>query len=254
MEILFLGTGGGRVVTRLQVRWTGGILLKTKGHQIHIDPGPGALVRMKELGENPSKTDILILTHNHTDHVDDARVISECMKNGILVASEACVKGEEKIITKYYKQFFKRIELVKPGKTVDLGDLKLEATKTLHDDKGVGIKLFGERKIGFTSDTKYFKGLGKQFEGMDVLVLNVLSPEPRRWAHLCTEDAIKILREMRRKPGLVIITHFGMGMIRAGPINEARRISKESGVSCIAAKDGMRLDLSQTSLGSFGKL
>jgi len=41
------------------------------------------------------------------------------------------------------------------------------------------------------------------------------------------------------------LTHFGMTMWRAKPWEIAQRLSQQTGVRVIAARDGMRFDLSQ---------
>ena len=45
MKLQFLGTGGGRFATISQKRMTGGFRIDDMGKRnIHVDPGPGALV------------------------------------------------------------------------------------------------------------------------------------------------------------------------------------------------------------------
>ena len=43
-KITFLGSGGGRIVVAHQLRSTGGFVINIGTKQIHVDPGPGALV------------------------------------------------------------------------------------------------------------------------------------------------------------------------------------------------------------------
>ena len=47
-EIIILGSGGGRHHVRTQYRATGGLLFKFNNIQVHIDPGPGAIVRLNQ--------------------------------------------------------------------------------------------------------------------------------------------------------------------------------------------------------------
>ena len=56
IELVFLGTGGGRFATITQKRRTGGIRLISNRLNIHIDPGPGALIYSLEAGLNPHPT------------------------------------------------------------------------------------------------------------------------------------------------------------------------------------------------------
>jgi phosphoribosyl 1,2-cyclic phosphodiesterase len=113
-------------------------------------------------------------------------------------------------------------------------------------------------EIGYSSDTEYFEGIEEQFRGVKLLVLCVLRPRgaPIK-GHLCTDEAIKILNELR--PELCVITGFGMRMIYSNPENEARFIEESTKIKTIAARDNMRLNLEekeenrkkQQSLGGF---
>ncbi|GAF83633.1 unnamed protein product, partial [marine sediment metagenome] len=70
-ELVILGSGGGRHHIRTQYRATGGILFKFNGNQAHLDPGPGAIVRINQYNEDPTKTNLFIVTHMHIDHFND---------------------------------------------------------------------------------------------------------------------------------------------------------------------------------------
>jgi len=59
--------------------------------------------------------------------------------------------------------------------------------------------------------------------------------------HLCVEDARRIVEA--RRPRVAILTHFGMTMLRNKPWEIARRLSEETGVKVVAARDGMRFGL-----------
>jgi phosphoribosyl 1,2-cyclic phosphodiesterase len=56
-------------------------------------------------------------------------------------------------------------------------------------------------------------------------------------------DAEHIITEL--KPKVAILTHFGMTVWRARPWEVAEKLSQRTGVRVIAARDGMRFDLSQ---------
>ncbi|PIX31699.1 MBL fold metallo-hydrolase, partial [Candidatus Bathyarchaeota archaeon CG_4_8_14_3_um_filter_42_8] len=55
IEIIFLGTGGGRFATITQKRRTAGIRIISEGLNLHLDPGPGALVHSINEGLDPQK-------------------------------------------------------------------------------------------------------------------------------------------------------------------------------------------------------
>jgi glyoxylase-like metal-dependent hydrolase (beta-lactamase superfamily II) len=62
---------GADFVTYTQRRWTGGIRLIEGQLQVHIDPGPGAVVRSVDAGLSIESVRLL-LSHSHPDHCGDA--------------------------------------------------------------------------------------------------------------------------------------------------------------------------------------
>ena len=61
--------------------------------------------------------------------------------------------------------------------------------------------------------------------------------------HLSLPEARQLIIEM--KPKAAILTHFGMSLWRAKPWEVARQLSEETGISVIAARDGMKFDLAK---------
>jgi len=251
-RITFLGTGGGRFMTVFQRLSTGGFRISSRGVIMGVDPGPGAILRTKELGMDPTKSNSLFVSHCHPDHYTDAEVMIEGMtqggmrKMGTLVGSESVIKGAdgfEKPISDYHLSKPEKVVTMKGGERHALNEwCSLEATKTLHSDpSAVGFMLkTPDGIIGYTSDTQLFDGLAQQYKGAKVLILNVIRPLERRiqW-HLCTEDAAKIIAEV--KPKLAVLTHFGIAMYNENPSKQCEWISKQIGINTIAAKDGMSI-------------
>ncbi|MEM2273721.1 MAG: MBL fold metallo-hydrolase, partial [Candidatus Bathyarchaeia archaeon] len=101
LELIFLGTGGGRFAMVTQRRRTGGIRLISEQNKVnfHIDPGPGALVYSLGMGLDPQKIRAIFVSHSHLDHVNDAEPLIEAMsegttrKRGVLVASKSVLRG-----------------------------------------------------------------------------------------------------------------------------------------------------------------
>ena len=252
-KIIFIGTGGGRVVMSNQSRTAGGFILKLPTLQIHVDPGPGALSGTSKTKIAPAKTDIIIATHEHTDHANDINALINAMtldgvnKRGVLVSVKSVIDGTEDDIASvrnHYKRQLQDIFTVNKGDKVKINDLTITATETRHDETDcIGVRVEGpDVSIGYTSDTTYFKDLYKEFKGISVLIINVLRPGSDRWkTHMCTSDAIKLIDDV--KPELAIINHFGQKMINANPLLEAREIQKRTGVRTIAAQDGLSVNL-----------
>jgi phosphoribosyl 1,2-cyclic phosphodiesterase len=254
VELIFLGTGGGRFATITQKRRTGGIRILSETLNVHLDPGPGGLIYSLGMGLDPQKVRTVLISHAHPDHCNDAEILVEAMtsgmtkKRGVLAASHSALLGNEVCepsISKYHQQMPEKVIETKPGTAFNVNGMKIVATEARHSDPdAVGFRLetrtLGD--IAYTSDTEFFEGIGKFYEGVRLLILCIMRPSGEPWkGHMTTDDAIKILAEA--KPEKAVITHFGMKMIFGGPNREAELIQQETEVPTIAAVDGMRLSM-----------
>jgi phosphoribosyl 1,2-cyclic phosphodiesterase len=258
IEIILLGTGGGRFATITQKRHTAGIRIIGEGLNFHLDPGPGALVHSISEGLNPQKLNAVFVSHCHPDHYTDAEVLIEAMtkgttkKRGVLVASRSVLHGNElgfnPVVSKYHQQMPERVIEALPNKNFQICNINVLVTEARHTDPDtVGFKFetseFGS--FAYTSDTEYFEGISKYYERVRLLILCVMRPAGKPWkGHMTTNDAIKIIEEAH--PEQAIMTHFGMQMIFKGPAREAKLVEKETGVPTIAAKDGMQIRFGET--------
>ncbi|MDI6805783.1 MAG: MBL fold metallo-hydrolase [Candidatus Bathyarchaeia archaeon] len=256
-EITLLGTGGGRFVTITQKRRTAGIRIISENLNLHLDPGPGALVHSIDEDLDPQKINAIFVSHCHPDHYTDAEVLIEAMtkgmtrKRGVLAAAKSVLSGNdlcEPSISKYHQQMpEQKIEAV-PNLKFQIGNVNVSVTEARHTDPdSVGFRLetedFGD--FAYTSDTEYFEGIGKYYEGIRLLLLCIMRPAGKPWkGHMTTNDAIKIIKEAH--PEQAVLTHFGIQMIFKGPANEAKLIEKETGVPTVAASDGMRINFGET--------
>ena len=269
MKIIFLGTGGGRIVTYTQARATGGFILELGNNQVHVDPGPGALLRCIQHKINPRNTNILFLSHDHFDHVAGAWEIVEAMTGGglrkgkkMLVGNKSCIEGNvereiggkvekfSRVVQDYWYDLLE-IRTLEAGKVIEFNGIKIEGCKAIHEDpNSIGVIFkFGEKKIGYTSDTEYSKEVAMQYRGCDLLILNVLRPDDARWPmHMCTQEVIEFINDCKVEN--VILQHFGMKMLRSGPEREANTIKASTGKNVIAAKDGLVIDIERFLSGS----
>ncbi len=256
MKITFLGTAGGRIVIMTQMRASGGFVLEMDNERIHVDPGPGALVRAKQYGVKLRKLTGLIVSHAHPDHYTDAEMIIESMtdgtrkKRGVLTGNEYVIKGGKDYrpaISPFHLKLLERYEILKPGGKTKIGNIEITATQTKHgEEKALGFVFKGSKTLGYTGDGEYFQGQEKYFKGCDYLLLNVLRSRGTKWPeHMNTEHAAKLVSKVR--PSLAVIQHFGMLMLKANPEKEATWIEKQTGVRTIAAHDGMTIDFEKSS-------
>ena len=252
IEIVLLGTGGGRFATITQKRRTAGIRILGESLNLHLDPGPGALVYSINEGLDPQKLNGVLVSHCHPDHYTDAEVLIEAMtrgmtrKRGVLAAAKSVLRGNnvcEPSISKYHQQMPEKLIEAVPGVKFQIGNLNVSVTESRHTDPDtVGFRFetseFGD--FAYTSDTEYFEGIGKYYEGVRLLILCVMRPSGKPWkGHMTTDDAARIAEEV--KPELLVITHFGMLMIMKPPDREARIIKERTGVDAVAAKYGMHI-------------
>ncbi|UCF58979.1 MAG: MBL fold metallo-hydrolase [Candidatus Bathyarchaeota archaeon] len=256
LELIFLGTGGGRFVTITQKRRTAGIRMLSEKLNMHLDPGPGALVHSLNMGLNPQKIRTILVSHSHPDHYTDAEVLIEAMtqgttkRRGTLAAAHSTLFGNKTcgpVISKYHQQMPEKVIELKPDVTFNVNDMKIITTEARHTDPDtVGFRLenkdFGD--IAYSSDTEFFKGVGKQYEGVRLLLLCVMRPSGKPWkGHMTTNDAIKIVEEAG--PEMVVMTHFGMQMIFSGPYREAKLIKQGTGIPTTVALDGMHISVGE---------
>ncbi len=253
VNLLFLGTGGGRFTTLYQTRATGGLYI-FDDKRIHIDPGPGALIQMHNHNLNPKKTDAILISHSHTDHYSDGEVLIECMTNGgtekrgMLFASESVINGYENLgpaVSKYHKSLLEKVQNLNPGEEFQIGNMDITATKSFHSDPTtIGFKLSTQDGIiSYVVDTAYNDQLIEEHKNARLMVISVTRPLNARIPfHLSTEDAVKLVSQVN--PEIVIITHFGYKMLRENTVEkQADWIWKETSIKTIAAKDSMRISM-----------
>ena len=256
IELVFLGTGGGRFATLTQKRRTGGIHIISESLHMHLDPGPGALIYSLNMKLNPQKVKAVLVSHCHPDHYTDAEILVEAMtrgmtrRRGVLAAPRSVLFGNEvcgPAISKYHQQIPEKVIETKPGVTFTVNDIKILTTEARHTDPdtvGYRLETRDVGDIGYTSDTEYFEGVGKLYEGVRLLLLCVMRPSGEPWkGHMTTEDAVKIVEEA--DPEMAVTTHFGMKMIFRGPAREAKMIEDKTGVPTLAASDGMRISVGE---------
>ena len=251
-EIVFLGTGGGRFTTITQKRQTGGIRILSNRLNIHLDPGPGALVYSLNAGLNPQKLEAVLISHRHPDHYSDAEILVEAMtrgmlkKRGVVAAPPNILLGNTETgpaISTYHQKMIENLITLKPGVNFKIAKTKIVATEAKHTDPetvGFRFEIPEIGPIGYTADTEYFEGIEKEYRGVRVLILSVMRPIGSPWAgHMTPKEAAKIVDTV--KPELAIATHFGMKMIFSGPAYEIKTIEETTGVPTVAAFDGMKM-------------
>ena len=248
LAIVFLGTGGDSAVTGKQILKSGGFVLKADRNQFHIDPGPGALSGLKENNLNPREHTAIFVSHPHVNHAAEANALLGAMtlngldRRGVFISSKSAYFGNESqdaVVSRFHRELPEKCIALDEGAKIGINEVDIRFTHADHYDSGaVGFKFFTPTAtISYTGDTDFNEQLVAAHKGCDVLIVNVKHPLGlKQKGHLDTESAAKLIEKV--KPSLAIVTHFGLKMIEADPLDQTRWIQRESGVQTITAKDG----------------
>lgn len=248
--LIFLGSGGARIVIARQVRASGGIWFNLNGIQFHLDPGPGALVRATSSRHqlDPTKLSAILISHRHLDHAADVNVMIEAMtmggteKRGRLYAPSDALEGEDPIVLRYLRQFLEEVVVLKEGEEYELGTVRFKCpVRHHHRGEVYGFRFqTNQLSISYIADTAFFPELAEYYKA-DVVIFNVVRYKPSDLDHLHFNEVEYLINRM--KPKLSIMTHFGMTMIKAKPWILARELTQKTGCEVIAASDGLLLKL-----------
>jgi phosphoribosyl 1,2-cyclic phosphodiesterase len=253
-SILFLGSGGARFVVARQLRASGGMWLRFGATQIHVDPGPGALVRALTHVPpcNPRELDAIVLSHKHLDHSNDVNAMIEAMTSGGFVHRGAVFApadaiDREPVVLPYARRFPERVERLTPrGGPWQIGEVELRTSVAhKHAVQTYGLHFRYENLgVSYLPCGRYFEGLAQDYAAHhpDVLILNVLRFEDRMDVdHFTWHDAKRVVLEVW--PKVAIFQHFGTKMLEADPSRLAEAFEDESGLRAIAAYDGLTVDV-----------
>ena len=250
----FLGTAGARFVTTKQVRASGGIWLSINGTNLHIDPGPGALVKALSSKPklDPSTLSGIILTHKHLDHSNDVNVMIEAMtegghkKKGTLFAPGDALDTDP-VVFRYVRDYLEKIEILQAGKSYEIGETKFSTpVRHKHPVETYGLVFnYNKKRICFIVDTLYFDKLADYYKGDLAIIycMRLSVPDKYDVEHLNLENTKMLIKEI--KPKVAVLTHFGMSMVKAKPWEIAKKLEQELKTRVIAASDGMTLDLDE---------
>jgi phosphoribosyl 1,2-cyclic phosphodiesterase len=253
ISLRFLGTGGARFVVARQIRASGGIWMRFGDTQIHLDPGPGALVRALSTvpPQRPQELDAIVLSHKHLDHAGDVNAVIEAMAQGgwkprgSLVAPRDAW-DDDSILLRYARAFVPdHIVVEERGGPYTVNDVEVRASiRHQHPVETYGLHFrYAGTTVSYLPCTRYFDALIDDYRAHapDVLIVNVL-----RYAdgmdvdHLTFDQAKRLIAGIA--PTSAILTHFGTKMLERDPRKLAYELEDEIGVRVYAAYDGWTYD------------
>lgn len=252
-DIIFLGTGGDTVVITKCIRNSSGIVIKHEDVQFYLDPGPNALFLSKCNNVNLRETTAILCSSSKMSQSNDVNAVISAMTyngldvKGVLVAPKMIVEGNESnyaMLQPHFKKCVEKIIFAEPEKKISIQNIDIHFLEANDYTETVALKIYmPDLVIGYSSDTSYSDKFGKQFEGCDVLIMNIQNPEGiNKKNQMNTRDAIKFVKKV--KPQLAIMTRFGKSMIDADPLQEARKVHNETKVQVMAVIDGQKISAS----------
>lgn len=241
-----------------QKRNTGGIVVETGETQIHVDPGPGALVQSHEEGL-ADETEAVIVSHGHIDHSSDAEPVIEMIveaynNEGFLFGNESVLKGFgdiEKRVSDYHQNICSRVKKLGEETETEFRDVEIKSQEMFHSDpRTVGFTLeTKEKKIGFWTDTEHSDELVDFYDGCDTLVLYCSRPKNEGTrSHTSLDDIPEITSEI--EVSTVIITHFGFKFLESDLEEQENWLDEKIEPKVVFAEDGMEYP-GNRSLSSF---
>jgi phosphoribosyl 1,2-cyclic phosphodiesterase len=248
--ITFLGTAGARFMVARQLLTSGGAWLSFGNTQILLDPGPGCLVHATRRKLDAAKLDAIILSHKHLDHSGDINIMIEAMTDGGtkkrgIVFAPADAMNQDSVILSYLRSYPQSTQFLIEGGSYTINDISFRTpVRHRHTVETYGFIFETPRHtFSWITDTRYFEDLASYYKG-DLVIVNVVRLNPGSPPdHLSLPEVKAIIEKL--KPTITILTHFGMTMWRAKPWELAKKLTEETGITVIAARDGLKFDLAQ---------
>ncbi|MCX8172601.1 MAG: MBL fold metallo-hydrolase [Archaeoglobaceae archaeon] len=157
MRVTFLGTG---VSVPCEKRAQSSILIE-KDVKILVDIGPGALLRLEEIGVQPTEIDAVCITHNHLDHNGD--LINLLKSRWLMNAEEIAIYGPkgtrnfiESMLNAYPYLRGKLRFKVYEDDSFEIGNLKVSTMRTIHT---IESRAYIFENFIVSGDTKAFPNL-----------------------------------------------------------------------------------------------
>ena len=204
----------------------------TFGPKRYVDPA----IKLDEV----PKTDLLLLTHNHYDHLDASTIRNFPHKNTKVLLPLK--------LSKYFKRFKDVNELDWYDEIQVNKDIKVTLLPAVHWSKrslwdtnktlwGNFLIEYKEKKILFASDTGYgniYKELGNKYGPIDVTFINIgaynfypmMPVKDKSIYHTNPEEALQIGKDLNSKK--IVGMHWGTVVLSLEPIMEPPKRFKDN--------------------------
>ncbi len=247
-KVVFLGTSGGRVTTFRLIRRSGGFLIDWGNSKVHVDPGPGAFVYLKEKGIDYRTVDLIVLSHIHLDHTADVNTLIEACTDGgkhrnlSLFAPRSAVEGRERVVLPYLIDRLSFLGIMEEGKEFEYREIKVKPVMK-HTHHGVeNYSLLFNDSIVYLPCAKFEERMFEIYpKGLELMIVSTTFYRKRPHIdHLSVEEVRELISVCR--PKRTVLTHFSVEMHEMNPRRVADELSHDLGLEVLAAEDGMELE------------
>lgn len=216
-----------------RLTWLGhaSFLITTAGMTILTDPflsdraspvswaGPKRFVNLPITVNKLPAIDLVIVSHNHYDHLDDKTVRELKNKKNIHVVVPLGLKSF------FIERGYSKVTELDWGQSVSVKGIQITAESSVHDSArstsdhnetlwASWVIESSQNRILFIGDTGYsktlFKSIGSKYDSFDFAILPIGAYEPREllWmSHVTPEEAVSIGVDVRAK--ILISSHWG---------------------------------------------
>lgn len=203
VELSCIGNAAG-ADNMVRSRPSGGMLLRSAGRALIVDPGSNSLSCLASLGIDPYSITDVLASHAHDDHVGNlSAAVSAALKLGLSDAPDchvivcpalidySCAHATRSGFTlpafawrgQVHALYWEDVEVerfdgvrIRSQRQVRVGDeITVTATPARHGPiRATGFVIDTPLgRLGYTADTEYFAGLADAYRGSDVLWVNL---------------------------------------------------------------------------------
>lgn len=228
MKIIALGSGTSQGVPivgctcavclstdRQDKRLRSSIYIETKEAKILIDIGPD--FRTQFLNNNLDSIDIVLITHEHNDHMiglDDIRSINFIQKKSIPIYAEERVSAQLKDRFSYAfnnnRPGLPQVELknLKANDKFQFRDVSIQAVRIMHGR--LPIYAYKLNHLAYITDGSMIEEASIELlKGTKILIINALRIDPHP-THFNLEEALNMIKQIN--PEIAYITHISHAM------------------------------------------
>ncbi len=215
-----------------------------------MDPGPGAFVFLHQMGFDPRRLDLVVLSHIHLDHSSDVNAVIESASDGgkkkhiAFFAPADAFEGKDRVVLPFIRERLFTEGYIQEGKELRYLDIRVKGVmKHTHHNSNTYALLFNDRVL-YVSCALFEKRMLELYpRNVDVMIINTtLYKKTKYIEHLSVDDAKVLIGELR--PKKAILTHFGWEFLENhDPEKVAEEVYRETGVKTYSAYDGMVMEI-----------